>query len=375
MQNLDVNGTYGHEQYQPTGQHISSPETATTGPASLSTFTHGTVNRGYAPSANEAGKAALAASSPSALTGHTVDEHHGQQGEGYTEDEEMQQAMEQSRRAMYAPSQAGASTSYAYPSYPAGQSAYAPVAPGWQSHLAAPNSYARYGTAPLEQDLTAITATSQASFLSDIVIQATPGLVERYDPRYKVERSWKFKPGEVLFPEPRGQVRGLAEPSDIKTWRTDRGSQLVYLGFRRFIIVWVDESHHSTCVPILTYERQGCKKPGVKPQKHGMIYEGLQPPRPLRDEPQLGYEPVGVEIYAEQERLVTESRVNYSKLVSIEHNVKVFFIGTIPHDHFHGVVIPAVWDCIDKKRPNPAQQHSDGRPSGHRHPSGRRHRR
>ncbi|RYO84596.1 hypothetical protein DL766_010562 [Monosporascus sp. MC13-8B] len=58
-----------------------------------------------------------------------------------------------------------------------------------------------------------------------------------------------------------------------------------------------------------------------------------RPPRPLKREPELGFEPVAVEIYADNEKLQLESRVNYSKLVTIEHNVKVFFIGKVAQQH------------------------------------------
>ncbi|KAI1423736.1 hypothetical protein F5Y12DRAFT_512707 [Xylaria sp. FL1777] len=170
------------------------------------------------------------------------------------------------------------------------------------------------------------------------VIRGTPGIVEPIDNRFVVENSYKFQPGEVfkiLWSEPTGQVPGDAPISDIRTIN-DPGGQF-YVGYRRFIIVTTDESHHSTCVPILTYDRRGCGKKGVRPNKHGIIFAAGQKPKLLRNEPELGFEPVPLEIYAEGEILAKESRVNYSKLVTIEHNVKVFFIGRIPYPHFDSV--------------------------------------
>lgn len=41
----------------------------------------------------------------------------------------------------------------------------------------------------------------------------------------------------------------------------------------------------------------------------------------------------------EGEKLSKESRVNYSKLVTVEHNVKVFFIGT---------VVASDWDTVQE---------------------------
>ncbi|KAI0433359.1 hypothetical protein F5Y09DRAFT_351780 [Xylaria sp. FL1042] len=196
---------------------------------------------------------------------------------------------------------------------------------------------------------------TRTDFIDTPVIRGTPGTVEPIDDRelsfsemlndrqlkaigFVVESSYKFQPGEVfkiLWSEPTGQQVGDSPISDIRAIN-DRGSQF-YVGYRRFIIVTTDESHHSTCVPILTYDRRGCGKKGVRPSKHGIIFAAGSKPRLLKNEPELGFEPVPLEIYAEGETLARESRVNYSKLVTIEHNVKVYFIGRIPYPYFDSV--------------------------------------
>ena len=79
----------------------------------------------------------------------------------------------------------------------------------------------------------------------------------------------------------------------------------------------------------MTYDRRGCSKKGVRPNKHGIIHVAGHKPKPLKNEPELGFPPVALHVYAEGEKLAKESRVNYSKLVTIEHNVKVFFIGVV----------------------------------------------
>ncbi|KAF2971235.1 hypothetical protein GQX73_g2353 [Xylaria multiplex] len=190
---------------------------------------------------------------------------------------------------------------------------------------------------------------TRTDFTDTSVIRGTPGSVEPIDNRFIVESSYKFQPGEVfkiLWSEPTGQVAGDAPISDIRAINDAAGQ--FYVGYRRFIIVSTDESHHSTCVPILTYDRRGCSKRGVRPNKHGIIYDALGRPKLLRGEPDLGFEPVPLEIYAEGETLAKESRVNYSKLVTIEHNVKVFFIGRIPYPYFDNVS-RAVDKCWNEK--------------------------
>jgi hypothetical protein len=138
-----------------------------------------------------------------------------------------------------------------------------------------------------------------------------------------------------------------------------------FVGFRRFIVIANDQGHctcvyvHSrcftffesmltTCSPILTYGGKGCKKKGVKADKHGIIYERSGRPRLLDKEPKLGFPPVRVEMKQEGEKLSKESRVNYSKLVTVEHNVKVFFIGSIVYNDWE-LVSDAVNYCWNKK--------------------------
>ncbi|ORY71777.1 uncharacterized protein BCR38DRAFT_330097, partial [Pseudomassariella vexata] len=171
---------------------------------------------------------------------------------------------------------------------------------------------------------------------------------------YKVEFSYKFQPGEVfkiLWAEPTGTntTSVFDEPlSDIQTAPGQQGPRgKFFIGFRRFIVVATDEGH-STCVPILTYERRGCNKKGVKANKHGIICSVGHRPKLLKGEPNMGYPPVLMKMSAEGEKLAKESRVNYSKLVTIEHNVKVFFIGTIEGRDFE-TVQSAVDECWQRK--------------------------
>jgi hypothetical protein len=107
--------------------------------------------------------------------------------------------------------------------------------------------------------------------------------------------------------------------------------------------VIANDQGHCTCVPILTYNGKGCKKRGLKPQKHGIIHVQGQKARTLSDEPELGFPPVRMKMTASAETLLKESRVNYSKLVTVEHNVKVYFIGRIISKDW-----PKVCDAVDQ---------------------------
>lgn len=108
------------------------------------------------------------------------------------------------------------------------------------------------------------------------------------------------------------------------------------------------QSANGSCRPILTYGGKGCKKRGVKPEKHGIIYERGQKAKLLSGEPKLGFAPAKVDITMEGEKLSKESRVNYSKLVTVEHNVKVFFIGNVTPSDWE-IVSEAVNRCWEEK--------------------------
>ncbi|ROT41254.1 hypothetical protein SODALDRAFT_322431 [Sodiomyces alkalinus F11] len=180
-------------------------------------------------------------------------------------------------------------------------------------------------------------------------IRGTGGEIEALDPRYVVEPSSRFQPGEVfkvLWAEPSGNVGGTPTISDKRALQDQYGGA-IYVGFRRYIVIGNDEGH-CTCVPILTYGGKACKKKGVKPHKHGIIYVQGHRPKPLDNEPKLGFSPARMKIEAEGEKLAKESRANYSKLVTVEHNVKVFFIGhIIPEDW--DIVLDAVDKCWENK--------------------------
>lgn len=89
-------------------------------------------------------------------------------------------------------------------------------------------------------------------------------------------------------------------------------------------------------------------KHGVKPEKHGIAYQRGSVPKLLAKEPEPGFRPIEIDMYANGERLSRESRINYSKLVTVEHNVKVMFIGAVARSDWP-TVTDAVNKCWDQK--------------------------
>lgn len=81
--------------------------------------------------------------------------------------------------------------------------------------------------------------------------------------------------------------------------------------------------------PILTYHNQGTKKWGVVPDDHAIVYVGDQAPPNLRGENILSKPPIEMIPKSPRHKLEPASRINYAKIYTVEHNVKVCFIGHI----------------------------------------------
>lgn len=204
---------------------------------------------------------------------------------------------------------------------------------------------------------------SQAYPQSDEPQEVIRGLSdkEELDSRYQFAPSSRFQPGEVfkvLWADPRGD--GVVQTTEYTQLKNVYG-ELFYVSIRRFVIIATDEGN-STCVPILTYRKQGCAKPGVKPKVHGMIYGSNEkkPPKPPKDEPILGFPPVRMTIIASGEKLDKTSRVNYSKLVTVEHNLRVFFIGRLER-HYFTMARDAADVCWNRKQRDPKNNRKHGR--------------
>ena len=102
-------------------------------------------------------------------------------------------------------------------------------------------------------------------------------------------------------------------------------------------MVVVKEGHgFSWCVPITTYQGKGVAKPGLNEgdrRAHAIIYMEGSSPRPTAAEKgMMNKRPIAVHAAANDQKLDTMSRINFGKVHTIEHNVKVMNVGRISHD-------------------------------------------
>jgi hypothetical protein len=86
--------------------------------------------------------------------------------------------------------------------------------------------------------------------------------------------------------------------------------------------------------PISTYGGRGCGKSGLTKGHHCIIYTGRDEPKMLKDEKPAKGEPgmmssIRVHARDRKEKMFDESRVNFGKMYTVEHNVKVYDFGDV----------------------------------------------
>ncbi|KAH7416793.1 hypothetical protein BKA64DRAFT_277194 [Cadophora sp. MPI-SDFR-AT-0126] len=155
---------------------------------------------------------------------------------------------------------------------------------------------------------------------------------EKNNPNFKVHDSKHFAFGKVfkvLWSEPIGSGGTV-----ITT------NQQGYQKTRRFVVI--DKRRwHSICLPILTYGGQATLKGGAHGEDHAAVYCNQQKkhgPTILEGE-KMTKEPIKIDIRLPSEKLDPLSRLNYAKVYTVEHNVKVNFIGEVNRRYEQKVVL------------------------------------
>jgi hypothetical protein len=149
---------------------------------------------------------------------------------------------------------------------------------------------------------------------------------------FQVHRSKDFYFGrvfKVLWSEPVG-----SGGTEITPPVNSKYGEKAFHKIRRFIVVKPGNGH-SICLPILTYGLQGVLKRGVHPEDHAAVYSSRNNrPYLLDAEARLPLKrPIRIDMKDVSEKLDPLSRLNYAKLYTVEHNVKVYFIGKVATRH------------------------------------------
>ncbi|RFU31079.1 hypothetical protein B7463_g5257, partial [Scytalidium lignicola] len=159
--------------------------------------------------------------------------------------------------------------------------------------------------------------------------------VDALNKSYTVHDSKYFSKGKVfkvLWCEPHGSTG--TEVTNVRAATKVKYGQSAYSSIRRFVIIDSQHVGHSTCLPILTYGGRGTAKPGVKPELHSQVYSSKHVPGLLKGEtPGALQSPIRIKVDSDKNKLDEASRLNYSKIYTVEHNVKVVFIGEVDKGH------------------------------------------
>ena len=185
----------------------------------------------------------------------------------------------------------------------------------------------------------------------------------------------------VLWVEPKGEsLITNFEPGET----LGRFGEKVFSKVRRFIVIRQGDTY-CTCLPIVSYGNRGVGKPGVKKSEHSIVYTGKAPPQQLPTEaPKRGEEgmrPLAVRIDVDDlsEKLEIASRLDYGKVYTIQHNIKVKSFGKVHPKSMNALVhqFGNVWNSqpvlgyigIQDPQVDVSSVGSDNRPSGQRRES------
>ncbi|KAL4897977.1 hypothetical protein BDV59DRAFT_168999 [Aspergillus ambiguus] len=149
----------------------------------------------------------------------------------------------------------------------------------------------------------------------------------RLDPGYKRRARNFFTRGRVfsvLWHENPGSV---TKTNATSVYETAYGEQ-VFSRIRRMVVI-KEYDHCAWCFAIYTYRQKGVAKNAADASKHAIIYtQGTRPVR-AHGEPPMLPEALEVQTHNLEHRLDPMSRLNFGKLFTVEHNVKVLHIGKI----------------------------------------------
>jgi hypothetical protein len=132
----------------------------------------------------------------------------------------------------------------------------------------------------------------------------------------------------MLWTEPAGR-----QPNSNPASERSRFSEVIlgshaYSEIRRFVVIKPGKGH-CLCSPIHTYRGRGTLKEGVNPKEHAAIYLKSKGVELLPGE-KMTIEPFPLILENEKNvQIDISSRINFGKIYTVEHNVRVLNVGRI----------------------------------------------
>lgn len=187
----------------------------------------------------------------------------------------------------------------------------------------------------------------------------------------------------VLWVEPAGESNTGVTGLEIGT-TIGRFGERAFSKVRRFVVVREGDNYCSA-LPITSYGHRGVGKPGVNKSEHSIIHTSKTPPAPLaaelpsRGEDGMRDQAIRVDTDDPIDKLDSLSRLDYGKVHTIQHNIKVKSFGKVNPKSMYALInqFGNVWRALPNTGPIQAQRavQKDDHPTAHplRSTTGTRH--
>jgi hypothetical protein len=210
-----------------------------------------------------------------------------------------------------------------------------PSNPQPMPHEAAHDSRHRPATGSRASRSSAGNHSRNSRRIGDVEVRGTEGEFEPLDPRYRQRRDKAeyFIVGRlfaILWHENMGITNKRPGP-DVQFTRDNRFGEKIFSHIRRMIVVR-QRYGYCWCVSINTYGGRGLvgkNRSDAEVQSHTIVYESTSRPAMFKEEQGLmTKESIAVDM-VHGHTLDKASRLNYAKVCTVEHNVKVMDIGMV----------------------------------------------
>jgi hypothetical protein len=210
-----------------------------------------------------------------------------------------------------------------------------PSIPQSMTHEAAHDSRHRPATGSRDSWYSAGNHSQDSLHIGDVDVRGTEGEFEPLDPRYRQRRDKGeyFIVGRVfaiLWHENMGITNERPGP-DVQFTRDNRFGEKIFSHIRRMVVIR-QRYGYCWCIAINTYGGRGLggkRRSDGQVQSHTIVYESTSRPTMFKEEQfRMNKEPIAVDMVPGH-TLDKASRLNYAKVCTVEHNVKVMDIGFV----------------------------------------------